>query len=97
INKEILDKRLKELIKIGFVLDNKTVLDIFKIYKHRLGEVGDLFINSFIEISNMEKEKFISNLLIESMGMEENDQKIFDFISKYLHKSLLININFNMV
>ncbi|CAG8437718.1 8305_t:CDS:1, partial [Scutellospora calospora] len=96
LDKEILDKRLKELVNIGFVLDNKTILDIFKLYKHRLNEVGDVFLNSFIEISNMEKQKFISSLLIDSMGMEGN-QEIFDFISKYLHESLLINFNFNMI
>ncbi|CAG8464906.1 5063_t:CDS:2 [Scutellospora calospora] len=48
-SKEAIVKRFKELIDLGFELNDKIIYDIFNPYIKKLDRIGGIFLNSFIE------------------------------------------------
>ncbi|CAG8746466.1 16454_t:CDS:1, partial [Acaulospora colombiana] len=64
------NERLEELITLGFELNYTVIGDIMQLFEHRLADVGNIFIESFIKIKKISVKELIKRTLIESIKPE---------------------------
>ncbi|CAG8443383.1 8366_t:CDS:1 [Scutellospora calospora] len=82
-SKESLVKRLKELIEVGFIFNDKVIFDIFLLEVNHIDVIGDVIFSSFVEILKSDNFKIV---LYDKFMTEANDDlriKLINFISKY--------------
>ncbi|GBB90026.1 hypothetical protein RclHR1_01690011 [Rhizophagus clarus] len=72
--------RLKQFIDLGFKLTNIVIIDILRLFEHRLDEIGDLLMNSFQKIRN-EPRSVIVNSCINDLNNPERNRNVLKFLN----------------
>ncbi|RGB35559.1 hypothetical protein C1646_759190 [Rhizophagus diaphanus] len=72
--------RLKKFTDLGFKLTNSVINDIFRLFEHRLNEIGELLINSFQQIRNEPRSVIVSSCII-NLNNPEINRNILKFLN----------------
>ncbi|CAG8792686.1 15790_t:CDS:2, partial [Cetraspora pellucida] len=82
-DKNIIIKRYKKYINLGFKFNKKIVASISHVFEDRINDVGDIFVNSFSEILEMEKRILLEFIQFHSTNPRK--ENILNFVTKKLN------------
>ena len=71
---EVVVKRLKQLINLGFRLNTTVMEEAFHLFEHRLNEIGDILIEAFRMIHEKSKSA-ITRSCLQAIKPERNHKK----------------------
>ncbi|CAG8559492.1 7773_t:CDS:1 [Scutellospora calospora] len=74
--------RLVELIDLGFELNYSVIGDILYLFERKLDDIGEILVESFMQINKESRESFAYHCLIESLKIGRNLTKfyVWDFL-----------------
>jgi hypothetical protein len=72
---EIVVNRLRQLINLGFSLNNTVMEEALHLFEHRLNEIGDILIEAFGKIDGKLKTAIAQSCLIQAIKPERNHKK----------------------
>ncbi|GBB83840.1 hypothetical protein RclHR1_01050014 [Rhizophagus clarus] len=76
---------LRQLLDLGFQLTEIVMEEAFRLFEHRLNEIGDLLLSSFQEICRESKSTIVRSCLIQTMKPERNHRK-FDLLEFLINR-----------
>ncbi|RIB08415.1 hypothetical protein C2G38_352933 [Gigaspora rosea] len=97
-NVKDINKSLIELINLGFQLNYNVIADVFHLFEHRLDDIGNTLVESFLHVKQESLDTFLYHCIVETLKPERTyKMDVWDFIFSLIpnHAETEFNKAFN--